>query len=122
MIHNNGVDTAIAVAAAGNPHDDRRRVMAAATAADPLGSPAAMAVGSLCALAAQGKDGGGSKACFAQLALRIAQGEVGRGALALALLASLGLRSRGVLGVVHWRGNQRQCWGVGSNEWTLGHC
>ncbi len=63
------------------------------------------------ALAAQGKDGGGgqwpsahaahlqprakmgggSKACFAWLTLRLAQGKVGRGEAKLALLALLGL-------------------------------
>ncbi len=58
MMHSNGVDASAAAAVAGNPHDDRHGVMAAAAAADPLGTPAAMAVGSHCALAAQGKDGG----------------------------------------------------------------
>ncbi len=91
MMHNNGVDAATVVVG----------VMAAAAAADPLGSPAAMAVGSCCALAAQGEDGGGSEACFARLASRLAQGKVGRGAVALALLASLGSCSSAFAG----------CWG-----------
>ncbi len=43
--------------------------------------------------------GGGSEARFARLASRLAQGEVGRGAAALASLASLGCARRRLRGV-----------------------
>jgi hypothetical protein len=65
------------------------------------GGGGAMAVGSHCPLAARGKDGGGSEACFTRLASRPPQSTVGMEAAALALLALLSLCSSAFGG----------CWG-----------
>ncbi len=57
-----------------------------------LGSLRLACVGFRPRLQPRAKMGGGSKARFARLALRLARGKVGKGAAALASLASLGLR------------------------------
>ncbi len=59
--------------------------------------------------------GGGSKARFAWLASQLAQGEVGRGAAALALLASLGCACRHLRGV----GGSALARGIGGNVGAL---
>jgi hypothetical protein len=62
------------------------------------------------------KVGGGSGARVAWLTLLAAKGKVGEGGSSacfacISWLVLVGVG--GVLGVVHWRGDWRQCWGIG---------
>ena len=70
----------------------------------------AMAVGSRCALAAQGEDGGGQRSSLRLARVATCAGRSLEGAAALASLASLGLRSWAIVG----------CWGVSALAGDVG--
>ena len=66
------------------------------------------------------KVGGGSSTCFAWLMLLVAEGQVGGGGSST-FIAGLMLISVGrVLGVVQWRGDWRQFYGIGGGALALG--